>query len=318
MMLKDLADQNIRAFEWYYSCELRPGVFTKGLHHQNVWVTRMLMSRIDFNGMRVLDIGAMEGYLTVLARKAGAAVTAYDRPIDFKYRVDLVKEAQKIDFEYVNGLPFNRYVWNHHETMQPLFECVISSGVFYHTIEPLLFIWFVKSLLRPGGIMILETQSVLDDEPYLAANAHGRYIQGNNYYFPSTGWLDYYIRALGFRPIDIEYVYLREAYGRKMLRTGVTCILGSEDATCEPDDNWTGREMILGELAEYQEIVAAPSFCGLERVSPTVYDHELYHSNLTPVCLRLTDTIKSKPALPKEPVVLKLEDSLQQASMIGQ
>ena len=313
MVLNELADQDIRDSEWYYSCELRPGVFTKGHHHSNVWVTRMLMSRIDFDGMRVLDIGAMEGYLTVLAMKAGATVTAYDRPTDFRYRVDLVKEAQKIDFEYVNGLPFNHYVWNHHKTMQPLFECIIFSGVLYHTIEPLLFLWFVRSLLRPGGIIVLETQSVLDNEPYLAANAHGRCIQGNNYYFPSTGWLDYYIRALGFRPIDIEYIYLREAYGRKMLRTGVTCILGAEDATREPDDTWTGRKTILRELAEYQEVVTAPSFCGVERISPATYGRELYHSNLAPVCLRLTDTIKSKPALPKQPVLLRLEDSLYHA-----
>ena len=271
------------------------------------------MSRIDFNGMRILDIGAMEGYFTVLATKAGATATAYDRPVDFKYRIDLVKEAQKIDFEYVNGVPFKHYVWNHHKTMQPLFECIIFSGVLYHTIEPLLFLWFVKSLLRPGGIMVLETQSVLDNEPYLIANAHGRYAQGNNYYFPSTGWLDYYIRALGFLPTDIEYVDLGQAYGRKMIRTGVTYILGAEDATREPDDTWTGRQTILRELAAYQEMVTAPSFCGVERISPTTYDRELYYSNLTPVCLRLTDTIKSKPALPKHPVLLKLEDSLYQA-----
>jgi len=271
------------------------------------------MSRIDFNRMRVLDIGAMEGYLTVVATKAGATVTAYDRPMDWEYRVDLVKEARRLDFAYVNGVPFNRYVWNHHKTMRPLFECIIFSGVLYHTIEPLLFLWFVRSPLRPGGIMVLETQSVFDDEPYLVANAHGRYTPGNYYYFPSTGWLDYYIRALGFRPIDIEYVYLREALGRKMLRTGVTCILGSEDATREPDDTWTGRRTILRELAEYREMVAAPPFCGVERISPAAYVQKLYYSNLTPVCLRLTDTIKSKPALPKQRVLLKLEHSLYQA-----
>lgn len=310
MVLKDLSDKDIRDFEWYYSCELRPGIFTKGRHHSNVWATRTLMSRIDFSAMRVLDIGAMEGYLTVLATKAGATVTAYDRPVDFEYRVDLIKEAHKIDFEYVNGVPFNRYVWNHHKTMQALFECIIFSGVLYHTIEPLLFLWFVKSLLRPGGILVLETQSVLDNEPYLAANARGRYIAANNYYFPSTGWLDYYVRALGFRPIDIEHVYLREAYGRTMLRTGVTCILGAEDLTREPNDTWTGRKMVLRELAEYQELVTAPPFSGVERVNPATYGQELYYSNLTPVCLRLTDTIKSKPALPKHAVLLKLEDRL--------
>jgi 2-polyprenyl-3-methyl-5-hydroxy-6-metoxy-1,4-benzoquinol methylase len=313
MVLNELADQDIRNFEWYYSCELRPGVFTKGRHHQNVWVTRMLMSRIDFHGMRVLDIGAMEGYSTILARKAGATVTAYDRPTGFKHRVDLVKEAQKIDFEYVNGVPFNNYVWNHRKTMQSLFDCIIFSGVLYHTIEPLVFLWFVRSLLRHGGIMILETQSVLDNEPYLLANAHGRYIPANNYYFPSTGWLDYYVRALGLRPIDIEYIHLGETRGRKMLRTGLTCILELEDATREPDDTWTGRKMILEELAEYLEPVTAPSFPGVERVSPATYDRELYYSNVVPVCLRLTDTIKSKPALPEQPVLLKLEDSLYQS-----
>ncbi|MCK5592531.1 DUF1698 domain-containing protein [Candidatus Bathyarchaeota archaeon] len=312
MVLKELTDQNIRDFQWYYACELRPSVFTKGRDYPNVWATRMLMSRIDFNGMRVLDIGAMEGYLTVLATKAGATVTAYDRSMNFAYRVDLVKEAQKIDFEYVNGVPFNGYVWNHHRNMQPLFECIIFSGVLYHTIEPLLFLWLVKSLLRPGGIMVLETQSVLDNEPYLAANAYGRYMPGSNYYLPSTGWLDYYVRALGFRPIDVECISLREACGRNILRTGVTCVLDSEDVTREPDDTWTGRKMILSELTEYQELVTAPSFCGAERISPATYDRELYYSNVSPVCLRLTEAIRSKPALPRQPILLKLEDSLYQ------
>ena len=70
---------DIRKKAWYYSVELRPGAFTSGQMHQNMLVTKALLGRIDLRGTRLLDVGAMEGLFSVLAARAGADVTAYDR-----------------------------------------------------------------------------------------------------------------------------------------------------------------------------------------------------------------------------------------------
>jgi 2-polyprenyl-3-methyl-5-hydroxy-6-metoxy-1,4-benzoquinol methylase len=77
--LETATKADIEALPWYYSVELKPGAFTKGPPLGNLPPTRTLLDRIDFKGMKVLDIGSQEGVFCVLLTKAGARVTGYDR-----------------------------------------------------------------------------------------------------------------------------------------------------------------------------------------------------------------------------------------------
>jgi SAM-dependent methyltransferase len=313
--LDTLTDEKIRSLKWYYSTELRPGVLTLGRNYQNVLATRRLMERVDFEGLRVLDIGAMEGYSTLLAMRAGATVTAYDRPTDHASRVQLVKEARGVDFEYVYGIPFNQHVWAHHKAGRELYDCIIFSGVLYHVIEPMLFLWLVRTMLRPGGILIMETSSMLEDECLLVTNDRGRFTPGDTYYHPSTGWIEYSLGAIGFRIMDVEHVPIRTVHGRKVTRSAMTCVLTEPSRLREPGDDWTGRRLIVEELAEYQKVVEVdPLEDALDRIRPDQYAPSLYLQGTAEPTLKLTETIRVKPPVPQGEVKFLLNDSLEAAS----
>lgn len=250
----------------------------------------------------------MEGYFSVLTERAGATVTSYDRR-DRMSAINLVKEANGAQFPYFYGMPFNRFVADHHALKSPLFDAIVFSGVLYHTIEPMLFLYLVRTMLRPGGILIMETSSVLDEECLLVANDHGRFTPSDTYYHPTTGWIDYTLRCLGFQIVDVEHVHIRNVHGRNITRCATTCVLGPEEGLREPTDKWTGRPIVLDELAEYQTIrCGIPETDGRSRIRPNTYAEALYYPTARKA-LRLTETIRSTPATLSGEVVLRLRKS---------
>ena len=71
--LVGLSDEEIGSLPgWYYSVELRPGVFTKGEDFPSAALPRAALSRAEPKGWRCLDIGAMEGLITTVLCRRGA------------------------------------------------------------------------------------------------------------------------------------------------------------------------------------------------------------------------------------------------------
>lgn len=180
-----LSDDAICALKWYYEVELKPGVFTQGSRFINMLPTKKLMERIDFSGLNVLDIGTMEGAFSVMLSRAGANVTAYDR-IDLTDRIDIIKEVYQSDFDYRVGGAFHDFTKEFISRGCSKFDCLIFSGVLYHTIEPGLFLHNARSLLKNGGVMVFETACVVDHDAALFFNERGQFFKFTNYYQPST------------------------------------------------------------------------------------------------------------------------------------
>jgi len=66
--------------QWYHSIELAPGVFTRGWGFENIILTRLLLWSCPAEAAVCLDIGAMEGLVSFLLERRGAArVISYDR-----------------------------------------------------------------------------------------------------------------------------------------------------------------------------------------------------------------------------------------------
>src|SRR3954454_4812889 len=93
--LVGLSDEEIGSLPgWYYSVELRPGVFTKGEDFPSAALPRAALSRAEPKGWRCLDIGAMEGLITtVLCRRGAGRVIAYDRPTYTRSKLAAVRRA---------------------------------------------------------------------------------------------------------------------------------------------------------------------------------------------------------------------------------
>lgn len=307
-----LKPDEIREMEWYYAVELAPGVFTKGSEYINMIPTRKLMQRIEYSGLSVLDMGTMEGAFSMMLARAGAVVTAYDREL-LGDRVALLKQVYECEFDYRTHDAFTSFARNVLENGPGPFDSVLFSGVLYHTISPGIFLHVTRTLLKTGGIMVLETACIVDDESALYFNDRGRFFPFTNYYQVSTQWLDYYLRILGFRIIDVEYVdpVYPDYDGKHLSRVAITCIL-DQDSLLEPDDGWGALGLVRNELEEFGRIEPSRPIDLLSRVCPARYQRDLYYENLPVRSLRLTDTVRAKKGLKldRSQCRVRLDDSI--------
>jgi len=203
--LASLSKEDIEAMDWYYNVELKPGAFTNARIRGTSSMTRDVVRNIDLSGQRCLDIGAQECLLTaMMARQGAAQVAAYDR-LDLSDRIALIKEAYNVDFDYYHSLQLNELPARlKSENVKP-FDVVIFAGVLYHMIDPLAGLATVRSFVREGGLVVVETSVMARGDFTAEINAKGRYYPGSNYFQISMGTLDYFMRMLRLRPLDVLY-----------------------------------------------------------------------------------------------------------------
>ena len=227
--------------EWYHKIELEPGVVTEGKDYLSQIPTRLLLRGIDVAGQRCLDIGAADGTMSLLMeRRQAARVVAYDRMPNHE-KIKTVQEKLGARFEYVAGMELPDMP----RAVSPdgtLFDVVVCAGVLYHAFDPLTVLGRARGMVRPGGLLLLETAAVLEKGYGMYFNAYGEiYNMYGHYWFPSVGCLDYLVRYLRLRPLDC--CHLREDYrhgSKRRHRTGrVAIVLRAEtDVLAAKDDEW--------------------------------------------------------------------------------
>lgn len=83
------------------------------------------------------------------------------------------------------------------------FDTVFSMGVLYHRKSPIDFLYQLKSQLRKGGELVLETLVVEGDEQTVFM-PQDRYAQMRNvWYLPSTAALTLWLQRVGFKNIRV-------------------------------------------------------------------------------------------------------------------
>ena len=84
------------------------------------------------------------------------------------------------------------------------FDTVFSMGVLYHRKSPFNHLQELKSFIKPGGELVLETLVIEGDENTVLV-PEGRYAKMRNVWFiPSTAMLERWLKRLGF--VDIKVV----------------------------------------------------------------------------------------------------------------
>lgn len=152
-------------------------------------------------GRLVLDVGCGSGYHMWRMYGAGAeAVIGIDPTLLFLTQFQLIK----------------RYAGEHYPMwMLPLksedlpdfrqkgFDTAFSMGVLYHRRDPLGHLQELRSSLRAGGELVLETLVVEGDEQ-TALIPHDRYAKMRNVWFiPSVAMLELWLKRLGFTHIRV-------------------------------------------------------------------------------------------------------------------
>ncbi|MEA3299129.1 MAG: tRNA 5-methoxyuridine(34)/uridine 5-oxyacetic acid(34) synthase CmoB [Pseudomonadota bacterium] len=143
----------------------------------------------DLAGQRILDVGCGNGYHCLRLFGAGAErVIGIDPSPRFVHQFYALKH-------YCPGIPVDVLPLGieHMPADLHAFDTVLSMGVIYHRRDPLAHIRELMGCLRPGGLLVLETLIVPEDQgPALIPE--GRYAKMRNVWCvpsPDTvlGWL---------------------------------------------------------------------------------------------------------------------------------
>jgi tRNA (mo5U34)-methyltransferase len=154
-----LTDADVRAMvagytRWYHRIEVRPGIITPGINDspQNL---QMLDLPEDCSGMRVLDIGARDGFFSFELERRGADVLAVDyMPAErtgFPIAARLL--GSRVEFRQAN-------VYHLSPAEIGTFDLVLFLGLLYHLPDPIRALRIIRSLCTRR--MYLETL-VIDD-----------------------------------------------------------------------------------------------------------------------------------------------------------
>lgn len=151
-------------------------------------------------GRRVLDVGTGNGYFLLRAAGEGARFTLGVEP-SAHYAAQFMALRRCYQCNDIALLPLTSAEFPQESRC---FDTVLSMGVLYHRRSPLDHLAELKSFLRPGGEMILETIVVPGEEGY-ALMPRERYAQMRNVWFlPTVPTLTAWLHRLGFENIRVS------------------------------------------------------------------------------------------------------------------
>ena len=236
MTLSDEQIERLIDDYWYYAIELKPGVMTPGKRFHNVALTRHLLARCKVDSLRCLDIGTMEALLPVLLKRRNAGPTVAVDVLNFASKVEAVKAAYNVDFQYFPNVASEEIVnfltrkakidnFGKDDKTEFGFDLVILSGVLYHVFSPLHMLGAARTCLRPGGLMIVETAAYQNPKHVMHHAFDGQnYIYGwTNTWFISTPLLDYLLRFFKLEPLDCVYHAPRQKNYPEFIRVAAIC-----------------------------------------------------------------------------------------------
>ena len=155
----------------------------------------------DLNGRQVLDVGCGSGYHLWRMLEAGAEhVWGIDPGELFLMQFRAISQLMPLSWQQrAHFFP----VGIEHMPELKSFDTVFSMGVLYHRRSPVEFLQQLKSLIRPGGQLVLETIVVEGNETTVMMPG-GRYAQMRNVWFlPSASALSVWLERLGFKDISV-------------------------------------------------------------------------------------------------------------------
>lgn len=170
---------------------------------------RVLPHIAPLKGRRVLDVGGGNGYhgWRMLGEDA-ALVVGIDPTLVFSMQYQLIQSFINTDRHFV--LPIGI---EHMPDNLAWFDTVFSMGVLYHRKSPLTHLLELRSCLKPGGELVLETL-IIDGELGMTLMPEERYAKMRNVWFiPSKDTMLLWLRRCGFkhaRCVDVDVTSLDE------------------------------------------------------------------------------------------------------------
>jgi SAM-dependent methyltransferase len=167
-----LLQKQIAKRPWYHRMDLGNGIRTPGFAWEGTWDNiRKVRNAVDYTGKAVLDLGSWDGMWAFEAEALGAALVVATDCMNYwqipwqqgMNNLMLVREAlfsEVIPFwnvsvnnirERLDGILYS------HPLLKDGFDVVHHLGILYHLRDPLLSLSQTRSVLRDGGVILLET-----------------------------------------------------------------------------------------------------------------------------------------------------------------
>ena len=151
------------------------------------------------DGRKILDVGSGNGYYALQMRKAGAAtVIGVDPTLLFAMQFLAINVFEQDPAVFI--LPCRL------EETPPannVFDTTFSMGVLYHQREPLKHLAQLRSTLRRGGQLVLETIYLPGDD-LRAATPENRYARMRNVWsLPTVPQLAVWLQEAGYADIEV-------------------------------------------------------------------------------------------------------------------
>lgn len=174
-----------------------------GLELDTEWRSDLKWNRlteaIDFGGKDVIDVGCGNGYYGWRMLQAGANfVLGCDPFMLYVMQFEVVRRyAGENQRHFVlpigdTGLP----------SKTNAFDLAFSMGVLYHRTSPIDHLQKMRSTLKPGGELVVETL-VIGGSDQQVLMPEGRYAKMRNVWFlPTTQMLELWLRRCGFRQVE--------------------------------------------------------------------------------------------------------------------
>lgn len=176
----------------------RKGPFRFGsVHIDTEWRSDLkwdrIQSQIDLKTHRVLDVGSGSGYHLWRMLEAGASeVLGIDPSVLFHCQFAAIKGLMRQPRAASLPVTLEQF-----DPGQLRFDTVFSMGVLYHRKDPIVHLEQLKSMLAPGGQLILETLVVEGDHETCLVPPD-RYARMNNvWYLPSVAQLTRWLERIG-------------------------------------------------------------------------------------------------------------------------
>lgn len=175
-----------------------------GIELDTEWKSNVKWARLKeritpLAGRKVLDVGSGNGYYSLRMIEAEAElVLGIDPHLAYVIQFWLLKK-------YLNDIPAFVLPLTLEQLPSPLpyFDTVFSMGVIYHRRSPIDHLLQLKSCLRSGGELVLESIVVNGEEGY-SLTPGKRYARMTNVWFlPSTPTLINWLSKCGFTDIKL-------------------------------------------------------------------------------------------------------------------
>ena len=177
------------------------------------WKWDRIAPHLDLEGQQVLDIGCGNGYFGLRMLGAGAKlVVGIDPTMVFVMQWLAMQTIQPGLRNFVLPLGIEQL-----PVATSRFDSVFSMGVLYHRRDPLEHLRQMKTLVRPGGQMILETL-VLDSAGEESLEPNGRYARMRNVHaIPTVNVLRTWLKQVGL--VDIQVMNVSKTNSKEQRTT---------------------------------------------------------------------------------------------------